>query len=142
MVFSSAVFVWLFLPIVFVVNCFLKTKISNLFLLAASLVFYAWGEPLLVFVMIISIVINWAAAVGIFRHPKYKKLFLIVGIVVNLGLLGYYKYAGFLVSMINRAAGRDLFSVPQIALPIGISFFTFQALSFVIDVYKIGRAHV
>ncbi|MBQ6602329.1 MAG: MBOAT family protein [Eubacterium sp.] len=136
MVFSSAVFVWLFLPIVFVVNCFLKTKISNLFLLAASLVFYAWGEPLLVFVMIISIVINWAAAVGIFRHPKYKKLFLIVGIVVNLGLLGYYKYAGFLVSMINRAAGRDLFSVPQIALPIGISFFTFQALSFVIDVYR------
>ena len=70
-----------------------------------------WFQFLLVFVTIISIVINWAAAVGIFRHPKYKKLFLIVGIVVNLGLLGYYKYAGFLVSMINRAAGRDLFNL-------------------------------
>ena len=136
MVFSSAIFLWLFLPVVFVVNLFLNNRVSNLFLLAASLFFYAWGEPLLVLVMILSIVVNWAAARGIFLHPKKKKLFLIIGIVVNLGILGYYKYAGFLVSILNRAAGRELFPVPQIALPIGISFFTFQALSFVIDVYR------
>lgn len=139
MVFSSAIFLLLFLPVVFVFNWFVKKEFSNYFLLLASLFFYAWGEPHLVILMMVSIVINWIVgrlieeqARGQFR----KKLILSLGIICNLGILVYYKYSGFFLSIINKFLGKDVFVIPQIALPIGISFFTFQAISYIVDVYR------
>lgn len=133
MVFSSGVF----LPITFIVNLFLSTKQSNIWLLIASLLFYAWGEPFFVFLMILSIIVNWIVGMGIGKcEGKLKSLILTLGIVFDLGFLGYYKYAGFAVSLLNRLAHHEIMSVPQIALPIGISFFTFQAISYIVDVYR------
>ena len=137
MVFSSAVFLFLFLPIVFIANFLIKAEYSNGLLLAASLIFYAWGEPYLVLLMIISIVINWGIGriIGKSRGAK-KKIALTVGVACDLGILGYYKYAGFLVSILNGITKKEIFLVPKIALPIGISFFTFQAISYIVDVYR------
>ena len=137
MVFSSAVFLFLFLPIVFIANFLIKAEYSNGLLLTASLIFYAWGEPYLVLLMIISIVINWEIGriIGKSRGAK-KKIALTVGVVCDLGILGYYKYAGFLVSILNGITKKEIFPVPKIALPIGISFFTFQAISYIVDVYR------
>ena len=137
MVFSSGVFLLVFLPITFIVNLFLSTKQSNIWLLIASLLFYAWGEPFFVFLMILSIIVNWLVGMGIAKSEgKLKRLILTLGIVFDLGFLGYYKYAGFVVSLLNRLAHHEIMSVPQIALPIGISFFTFQAISYIVDVYR------
>lgn len=137
MVFSSGVFLLVFLPITFIVNLFLSTKQSNIWLLIASLLFYAWGEPFFVFLMILSIIVNWLVGMGIGKcEGKLKSLILTLGIVFDLGFLGYYKYAGFVVSLLNRIVHHEIMSVPQIALPIGISFFTFQAISYIVDVYR------
>ena len=136
MVFSSAIFLWVFLPVVFIVNYFIKPQYSNILLVIASLIFYAWGEPVLVLLMMASIVINWLVGLGISRYNKRKNIVLLVGIVFDLVILGYYKYAGFFASTINMIIGRDALDVPHIALPIGISFFTFQAISYIIDVYR------
>lgn len=159
MVFSSAVFLLLFLPIVFTGNTLLSIGykrtgaklfigLSNLFLLIASLIFYAWGEPVLVLMMIISIIINHLVGVWISgvctdhavgaagAKPVGARLLLIFGIVCDLGLLGYFKYAGFMVRTLNAVAGRELLPDPGITLPIGISFFTFQAISYIVDVYR------
>lgn len=137
MVFSSGVFLLVFLPITFIVNLFLSTKQSNIWLLIASLLFYAWGEPFFVFLMILSIIVNWLVGMGIGKSEgKLKRLILTLGIVFDLGFLGYYKYAGFAVSLLNRIVHHEIMSVPQIALPIGISFFTFQAISYIVDVYR------
>lgn len=137
MVFSSAIFLLMFLPAVFILNLLVKKEHSNLILLAASLIFYAWGEPYLVLLMMFSIVINWLIGKLIGSNDgSGKKLFLIIGVVLDLGILGYYKYAGFAVSILNGIMGKEIIPVPQIALPIGISFFTFQAISYIADVYK------
>lgn len=137
MVFSSGVFLLVFLPITFIVNLFLSTKQSNIWLLIASLLFYAWGEPFFVLLMILSIIVNWLVGMGIAKSEgKLKRLILTLGIVFDLGFLGYYKYAGFVVSLLNRLAHHEIMCVPQIALPIGISFFTFQAISYIVDVYR------
>jgi alginate O-acetyltransferase complex protein AlgI len=137
MVFSSAVFLLMFLPVVFILNYFIRKEYSNVLLLIASLIFYAWGEPYLVFLMILSIVINWLVGriIGNSTGTK-KKAALILGVVCDLAILGYYKYAGFLVSILNSIWKRELLPVPQITLPIGISFFTFQAISYIADVYR------
>lgn len=128
MVFSSGVFLLVFLPITFIVNLFLSTKQSNIWLLIASLLFYAWGEPFFVFLMILSIILNWLVGMGIGKSEgKLKRLILTLGIVFDLGFLGYYKYAGFVVSLLNRIVHHEIMSVPQIALPIGISFFYFSS---------------
>lgn len=135
MVFSSSIFLWLFLPLVFIVNYFIQPRYSNGFLLIASLVFYAWGEPYFVFLMILLILINWLVGLGIDRFP-HKKVILIVGIVFDLIILGYYKYAVFGIEMLSRLLGKEILSMPEIRLPIGISFFTFQAISYIVDVYR------
>ncbi len=137
MVFSSAIFLLKFLPIVFIANYVIKDEYSNILLLIASLVFYAWGEPYLVILMIISIIFNWR--IGLLIEKKQgtqRKIFLFIGVLLNLCALGYYKYAGFLISTFNSIVGKEVISVPQIILPIGISFFTFQAISYIADVYK------
>ncbi len=137
MVFSSAVFLLAFLPIVFICNSLIKKEYSNYLLLIASLVFYAWGEPFLVFLMIVSVVANWLAGLMLSRNQgTIRGVILAGGIILDLGILGYYKYAGFLAKTVNAILGRDFIPVITIALPIGISFFTFQAISYIIDVYR------
>ena len=137
MVFSSSVFLLLFLPIVFIGNLLIKEQYSNYFLLLASLIFYAWGEPYLVLLMIISVILNWGIGIALCKtKDSIRKLFLVMGILCDLGILGYYKYAGFFAKTINSLIGKDFIPVLEIALPIGISFFTFQALSYIVDVYR------
>lgn len=137
MVFSSAIFLLFFLPVTFICNFLVKDKYSNALLLVASLLFYAWGEPYLVLVMILSIILNWGVGRIIGANDGWKKkTALIVGVIFNLCILGYYKYAGFLVSILNGVCRKEIFPVPHIVLPIGISFFTFQAISYIADVYK------
>lgn len=135
MLFSSMIFLWLFLPIVLMVSRFLKIKYQNVFLLTASLFFYAWGEPKYVFLMLLSIFLNWGCGI-LLTKISYKRLVLWCAVMINLSLLGYYKYWGLIIRTLNVAMGNEIFSIPMIALPIGISFFTFQALSYVIDVYR------
>ena len=147
MLFSSMVFVWIFLPIVFFGNFILQKLFSkrfgnrpaNAWLLLGSLFFYAWGEPIYVFLMLASITLNWLSGLVLVKVP-FKKTVVFVSVALNLALLGYFKYAGMLVSTVNALMHRE-FTVPEISLPIGISFFTFQALSYVIDVYR-GEAEV
>ena len=142
MVFSSNVFLYFFLTFVLVGYTILKRwrKLSNIFLTLASLGFYAWGQPSFVFIMIASIAMNWLMALVVDGQKKKgrqkgAKAALAVAVVLNLGLLGAYKYLSWLLG--NFKAWFNLsFPVPEIALPIGISFFTFQAMSYVIDVYR------
>ncbi|MBP5607016.1 MAG: MBOAT family protein [Lachnospiraceae bacterium] len=134
MLFSSAVFLWIFLPVVIAGNLLFEKRFSNLFLLLASLFFYAWGEPVLI--VLIIFVIIWSYFIGLcIEKCNNKKIALFIGVSGDLLMLGYYKYAGFLVRSINLATGTS-FTVPEIALPIGISFFTFQAISYIADVYR------
>lgn len=146
MLFSSLVFILFFLPIVLILYFVLgfSKKLQNLFLLCASLIFYAWGEPKYVFLMLASILFNYL--LGIIVDMKQKKgknakSALIVAIVVNLSVLFVFKYLTFVVNNLNNFIGSELIELPNIILPIGISFFTFQALSYVIDVYR-GDAKV
>ena len=137
MIFSSNIFMFLFLPITLIGYFLIKKSYRNIFLFIMSLVFYAWGEHKFVFAMIGSIIFNYSAAVLIekFRlRQKLCKAILIIGIIGNLALLFVFKYFDFFIENINRL-GLNL-SLAGIALPIGISFFTFQAMSYIIDVYR------
>ena len=96
MVFSSAIFLLQFLPVVFLVNYFIKDRFSNVFLLVASLFFYAWGEPVMVLLMIFSVLVNWAIGLMISKSIGAKKgIILFLGVMIDLCALGYYKYADF-----------------------------------------------
>lgn len=135
MIFSSASFLFAFLPCVAIVYYLLRSRTArNVFLTLVSLFFYAWGEPWFVLVMLLSIVINWFIALRI-GAGEHKKAWLVVGLVCDLGLLAVFKYLGFLMENVNWIFHLSL-PVPQIVLPIGISFFTFQAISYIIDVYR------
>jgi alginate O-acetyltransferase complex protein AlgI len=145
MIFASSLFLFLFLPLTLAAYFLLATRFRNAFLLAASLVFYAWGEPIYIFLMLASIVFNYGAGLLIHRQRhkpiRYlsEKTLLAAAITGNLGLLFYFKYINFLVENLNcalTAMGEASMQNPAIALPIGISFFTFQAMSYVIDVYR------
>ena len=145
MVFSSAIFLFIFLPCVLAGYYLLRRWrfLSNLFLTAASLFFYAYGEPKFVLVMLASITVNWALGLWVDRvrgDPKKAKGVVALMAVFNLGLLGTFKYLMFLLNSFNQVF-RASVPVPEIALPIGISFFTFQAMSYVIDVYR-GKGEV
>ena len=135
MIFSSASFLFAFLPCVAIVYYLLRSRTTrNVFLTLVSLFFYAWGEPWFVLVMLLSIVINWFIALRI-GAGEHKKAWLVVGLVCDLGLLAVFKCLGFLMENVNWIFHLSL-PVPQIVLPIGISFFTFQAISYIIDVYR------
>ncbi len=137
MVFSSITFLSIFLPAVFLLHRILPgIKLKNALLIVASLVFYAYGEPVYVCLMIASSLMNYVMGLMVSR-PALKRAGVAIAVVLNLGLLGVFKYAGFLAELVN-STGLVRLPVPQIALPIGISFFTFQALSYVIDVYRGG----
>lgn len=137
MVFSSLEFLCIFLPAVFLLYSVIPNlKIRNLLLIVASLVFYAYGEIVYVLLMIFSSILNYLCARWVAKNPdKMNKAALIVAVIVNLGILGVFKYTGMIVTTVNSVTGLAI-PVPEIALPIGISFFTFQALSYVIDVYR------
>ena len=140
MVFSSKIFLFYFLPVVLAGYFAVRRsrKLGNLFLTLMSLLFYAWGEPKFVFVMMASILANWLFGLWVdrVRDDKRKaKGVVALSCVFNLSLLGVFKYLTFLMSSVKSWFGLQ-FPIPEIALPIGISFFTFQAMSYVIDVYR------
>lgn len=138
MVFSSTIFLFVFLPIVLLLyfTVVKKHEHRNILLFLVSLVFYAWGEPSFVFIMLLSISINYILGNKIEgKTGREAKLLLITMLMVNLGILGVFKYTGFIVENVNQLLNLEI-SVPEIALPIGISFFTFQSISYVIDVYR------
>lgn len=136
MVFSSLIFLWMFLPIVLGMYFLTKESYRNVLLLAASLFFYAWGEPVYVLVMILSIVINYIYGLKIGTEDETKrKRALVGGIVINLALLGVFKYSGFFMENVNAVFGLEV-EVKKLPLPIGISFYTFQSISYLVDIYR------
>ena len=136
MLFSSMAFLWLFLPIVFFLYYIFPQKFRNIWLLIASLVFYSWGEPVYVFLMVFSIVTNYFLAVLIDRNRNHAKILLVISVFINIVLLWYFKYSFNFAYLMNKYLHADLMPVKEIVLPIGISFYTFQILSYVIDVYR------
>ncbi|RGY00140.1 MBOAT family protein [Blautia sp. OF03-15BH] len=136
MVFSSMVFLCIFLPVVFLLHLLLPgIRAKNGMLLLASLAFYAYGEPVYVILMIASAFVNYLSALLIGKNPARKKAVMAVNVILNLGVLVLFKYTGFLAESVNTIFGTAI-PMPSIRLPIGISFFTFQAMSYVIDVYR------
>ncbi len=135
MLFSSIPFLYYFLPCALLLYIVTPKKLKNATLLAVSLVFYAWGEPRLVLLMLLTVLSGYVLGLLTERYQKYKKLFLGVAVIISLGFLGYFKYADFFISNFNALTGL---SVPllRVTLPIGISFYTFQILSYNIDVYR------
>ncbi len=139
MVFSSLLFLFRFLPVVLIGYFILPRKYRNLFLLLFSLFFYAWGEPTYVALMLFSIFVNYLGGIFVDKslkkeNKKSAKIFLIISMIIDIGLLGVFKYTGFFLDNLNALAKTD-FAV-SILLPIGISFYTFQMMSYVIDVYR------
>ncbi len=135
MSFSSPGFIFLFLPVLFAVYFLIPAKlreVRNLALLLFSLFFYAWGEPIFVSLMLLSIFINYCCGLVSVKHPRIG---ITIAATVGLGLFIYFKYTGLLLSSANNLFGLQI-PVPEITLPIGISFFTFQGLSYVIDVAR------
>jgi hypothetical protein len=138
MVFSSTIFLCVYLPLVLLGYYICPKKGRNLFLLIASLVFYAWGEPKYVFLMIFSILVNYIFGRLMDKHRENKKrlkLMLVLSVIIDLGLLSVFKYTDFIITNVNAIFGAN-FDLLNIALPIGISFYTFQAMSYTIDVYR------
>ena len=136
MVFSSMVFMCVFLPAVFVLHCILPgIRAKNALLLLASVLFYAYGEPVYIILLFISTLLNYFCACGIDRFQNHRKGILVLAVICNLGILIVFKYTDFILGMVNSVTGLHL-PLPQIRMPIGISFFTFQAMSYVIDVYR------
>ncbi len=138
MVFSSTIFLCVYLPLVLLGYYICPKKGKNLFLLIVSLIFYAWGEPKYVFLMIFSILVNYVFGLLMDKHRENKKrlkLLLVISVIIDLGLLSVFKYTDFIITNINSVFGAG-FDLLNIALPIGISFYTFQAMSYTIDVYR------
>ena len=168
MVFSSLIFMWIFFPIVFLLGRLIqKPKHQNILLLIASLFFYAWGEPAYFLLLLVSIALNYLIGFAMGSRPSTactqdrtasvstsigssiskdavsnidtrRKLFLILGIICDLGILGYFKYSNFFLNTIDHLIPGISLPRTDIALPLGISFFTFQELSYLIDLYR-GR---
>ena len=137
MLFSSVPFLFYFLPAALILYFLVPGRLKNFILLLASLFFYAWGEPKYVLLMLVSIVQGYLFGLLVEKHrgEKASKLFLALSVLVSLGLLGYFKYADFFLSSVNAVTGLSL-PLLKLSLPIGISFYTFQVLSYVIDVYR------
>lgn len=141
MVFSNLFFIYLFLPLNLILYYAVPNKTwKNVVLLLFSLFFYSWGEPVWVFLLMLTAFLDytWAKCIEYFNltgQQRRKKMALIASLVFDLGMLGVFKYSGFVVENINLLTGFSL-PVPQIALPIGISFYTFQTISYVLDVYR------
>ncbi|MGP1569598.1 MAG: MBOAT family O-acyltransferase [Eubacteriales bacterium] len=143
MLFSSVTFLVYFLPIAILVYYMVPARFKNLVILVESLFFYSWGEPVYILLMITSIIINYASGIAISNIKscsKFTNAFLILNVSVNLALLGFFKYADFAINNVNVLFGTD-FNEFKLPLPIGISFYTFQAMSYIIDLYR-GKVRV
>lgn len=135
MLFSSVTFLLLFLPLTVGIYYLCPQKLRNAFLLLASIIFYAWGEPRYLLVMFAIILINYGGALLIDKFTHHAKLFLTLTIAINIAFLIYFKYFNFIIQNINDTL-KTSFSLWDIALPLGISFYVFQAISYTIDVYR------
>ena len=140
MVFSSAIFLFVFFPVVIAAYFLMPTRAAkNVWLLAASLVFYAWGEPVYILLMLASIVANWLFGIAIGREgatDPQRKVLLLLSVIFNVAVIGFFKYEGFVAANVNALVGAQVIPDLHLPLPIGISFYTLQALSYVIDVYR------
>ncbi|MGB4984898.1 MAG: MBOAT family O-acyltransferase [Erysipelotrichaceae bacterium] len=136
MIFSSSLFLFLYLPIVLLIYYVINIKYRNIFLFFANLIFYGWGEPIYILIMAFSTIVDYVNGyyVGKYRDTNIKKarVFLILSIVINLSLLGFFKYYDFLVTSFSFLGLKPL----GLGLPIGISFYTFQTMSYSIDIYR------
>ena len=137
LVFSSITFLFYFLPLVLFCYYLVPYKLKNFILLLFSLIFYAYGEPVYIFIMLFSCIVDYIHSLIIdkYRGTYKAKLALISSIVINLSLLGFFKYSDFFISIINKLTNSNI-ALLNIALPIGISFYTFQTMSYTIDVYR------
>jgi alginate O-acetyltransferase complex protein AlgI len=138
MVFSSLTFLFLFLPVFFLAYFVVPKSLKNTALFIGGILFYAWGEPFYVFVLLISTFTDYGLGMLMYRYKereKVRKTALIASIILNLSLLGLFKYGGFVAENINLLIGTELFNI-NLPLPIGISFYTFQTLSYTIDLYR------
>lgn len=157
MVFSSLTFLYIYLPIVMILYFISPMKIKNLIILVSGLFFYAWGEPVCVFIMLFSTAIDYTAGILMNKYDDNQKIrtaCLIVSVVMNIGLLAVFKYSDFIIATINSIPGVDItnpvlylnraindvidlnLNEKRVELPIGISFFTFQSMSYTIDLYR------
>ena len=138
MIFSSIPFLFFFFPLFILLYFTLPFKYKNYILLLFSLIFYAWGEPIYILLMIFSSIVDFINGKNIEKYKddnKKKKIFLIISIIINISLLGFFKYADFFIKVINNILYLDI-PLLNLGLPIGISFFTFQTMSYSIDVYR------
>lgn len=138
MVFSNLLFIYAFLPLCLAIYVICPNiKIKNVALLLFSLLFYAWGEPVYVLLLLLMSFCDWIVALVIDKQKKdiLRKISLIIACIINIGLIGIFKYTGFILTNIQSIFGVPEI-IPQIVLPIGISFYTFQLLSYVVDVYR------
>lgn len=138
MVFSSILFLYVFLPVFLLVYHVVGTKQKNHVILGASIFFYAWGAPSFIFLVLASLIVNFYIVKQLYQK-RNQKGYLILSVIINLGLLGYFKYANFFVDNVNfliESFGAQPISWTKVALPIGISFFTFQSLTYTFDVYR------
>lgn len=142
MVFSSVIFLFRFLPFFFLLYFLIPGRGKNIVLFLGSLLFYAWGEPVYVLLMLFSTVVDYVNGrlIGRYRGKNQAKAFLILSVMINLFVLGFFKYADFLIQSINGLTGVKL-PLLNLPLPIGISFYTFQTMSYTIDVYR-GKAKI
>mgnify|MGYP003291525775 CR=1 FL=1 len=140
MVFSSITFLFYFLPIVLGIYYIVPNKAKNIILLASSLFFYFYGEPTYVLIMIFSIISTYIFAILMDKYKELSKLFLILSICTSIGILTYFKYTNFLIENINLLLKNKIDFI-YVVLPIGISFYTFQLISYIVDVYR-GQAKV
>lgn len=134
MLFSSMIFLWIFLPVIILIYYIVPVKWKNAVLLLASLFFYFWGETTYILLLLISVTFNFVCGWILEKHRNAVWMF--VCIMVNIGLLGYFKYFNLALRVVNKISGRELLALREILLPLGISFYTFQILSYVIDVYR------
>lgn len=148
MVFSSVTFIYVFLPVVLLLYYAAPKKLKNLLILLSGIVFYAWGEPVYVVLMMFTTLVDYTAGRLIHKFDEKKRARLAVmvtAVAINLFLLSVFKYSSFVVSNINALLGTNLID-PQLPLPIGISFYTFQSMSYTLDVYmrkvKVQRSFI
>lgn len=134
MVFSSTIFLFMFFPITLIIYYLLDKRFRNYFLLIASIIFFSWSQPQNLWIILLNIFVNYVSAI-LMQKTKIKKLVLAICIMINLGILVYYKYFNFILDITSNILKRNI-EMLDIVLPIGISFFTFQGMSYVIDVYK------
>ncbi|MCC0637329.1 MBOAT family O-acyltransferase [Clostridioides sp. ES-S-0001-02] len=134
MIFSSLIFLFSFFPVTLICYYLANSKYKNVVLLLASIAFYAWGEPKYIFLMMLSIIVNYILGIKV-SYSKDKKIWVVLSVIYNISILGIFKYSNFFVDNINFLLNTNI-TIPKIKLPLSISFFTFQIMSYVIDVYR------